>query len=270
VVRVHRQHRFLPSWIRIGLGLVGLGMAVAVLLRIIQSPLWRLPVLLVVVSLVVFAILMHTGPVPNGEGGYWYAVTEKGLLVWMRDVHKAVAVPWSAVEVAPPWNASDPRHLRWTDPERGRRMPVANVCGGRDLVWAVRRGRPAPSWTARRVLGLASGGVVIAVAVWFAGVPVVTSSWASGPPSSQISHDFVTAAARTAERRRMAVLARIRLRFSGTMAYTIASTSARPATPATGRLILSRTRCNWSRAATRSVVRHSRCCRPAPIQAATR
>lgn len=172
VVRVHRQHRLPLSWALICAGAVLLCTVVTIVLSIDGSPLWRVPVLLVAGCFVTLAVLMHTGAGPSQEGRFWYAVTEKGLLCWQRDVTMARAVPWSEIEVRRVPFGAGPGFLRWANPERGGRMPVVHVCGTRDLVRAARRGRPGPAWTVRRALGLATGGLVVAAVLWSVGVPL--------------------------------------------------------------------------------------------------
>ena len=99
------------------------------------------------------------------------AVTERGLLIWQRNLSAATPIPWSDLTEpdGPPYG-----QLHWRDPDRGGRLTLTGVCGQGDVRRAVGQGRPTGRWTVRRVLGPAFGVVAVGLVCWLAGVPVAS------------------------------------------------------------------------------------------------
>ncbi|ASR35829.1 hypothetical protein BAY61_13380 [Prauserella marina] len=152
VVRVHREHA--PA--SLAAGVTGVGtLAAAIVAGLIAASggrFWQLPLFLAAVAIGLVTLYVHVGPVP-GTGRRRYVVAEHGLLI-LSDREKPVAITY------------DQR-------ERIRALDLPGTCSVSDLRDVRRRLAPGRRWSRRRLVGLASYGLVAALVAAF-GWPVGT------------------------------------------------------------------------------------------------
>ncbi|MBK1787196.1 hypothetical protein [Prauserella cavernicola] len=163
VVRVHREHA--PAFLAAGLAGVGTLVAaiVAGIMAASAARLWPLPLFIAAVVIGLVVLYFHVGPVP-GTGRRWYAVAEHGLLIVSR--------------------REEPIAITYDQRERIRALEVSGTCSISDLRDVRRRLGPGRRWSRRRLVGLASYGLVAALVVvsgWPVGTYVVL-----GPPLEKL------------------------------------------------------------------------------------
>ncbi|WP_447002376.1 hypothetical protein ACRAKI_21880 [Saccharothrix isguenensis] len=167
VIRVHREH----ASASLAAGLAGVGTLVAPIVAGIMAAsdarLWPLPLFLAVAMIGLVTLYVHFGPVP-GTGRRWYAVAEHGLLIFSR--------------------REEPIAITYDQRERIRALDLAGTCSISDLRDVQRRLAPGRRWSRRRLVGLASYGVVAVLLIAFGwpvgtyavlGLPLETSDFAA-------------------------------------------------------------------------------------------
>jgi hypothetical protein len=136
------------------------------------------------------AWFVYASSLPDRGGRTWYAVCDRGLLVWSERLGVLATVPWESI--APLRTVGRDRdglvRRLWSTNSAGpEAKPVADirlVTAERDLIRAIAAAAPRPAPVARRVVAAAAGAGVLVPLLWVLVLPEFVTATVDELPSS--------------------------------------------------------------------------------------